>query len=162
YTLDAGGRVTAFSASSGAEVWRMSVTPPNEKDQEGFGGGLAADGGRIYAGTGFGYVVALDARTGNKLWGKSLEAPVRASRRAVRRRRGATAYLPGPRRDRGTAYRVPTAAKCGRSEACPSARACSRMPAPPSTGTSLLFPILRATLLHCTYPPDGPFGRNPW
>jgi outer membrane protein assembly factor BamB len=83
YTLDAGGRVTAFSASSGTEVWRMSVTPPNEKDQEGFGGGLAADGGRIYAGTGFGYVVALDARTGNKLWEKSLEAPVRSSPTAV-------------------------------------------------------------------------------
>ena len=83
YTLDAGGRVTAFSVSSGTEVWRMSVTPPNEKDQEGFGGGLAADGGRIYAGTGFGYVVALDARTGNKLWEKSVEAPVRASPTAV-------------------------------------------------------------------------------
>jgi len=83
YTLDAGGRVTAFSASSGTEVWRMSLTPPSEKDQEGFGGGLAADGGRIYAGTGFGYVVALDARTGNKLWEKSVEAPVRSSPTAV-------------------------------------------------------------------------------
>jgi outer membrane protein assembly factor BamB len=86
YTLDAGGKVTAFSASSGTQLWRTSVTPPNEKDQEGFGGGLAADGGRIYVGTGFGYVLALDARTGQKLWEKSVEAPVRASPTAVAER----------------------------------------------------------------------------
>ena len=55
YTLDAAGKVSAFGTSGGAPVWRASTTPPNEKDQEGFGGGLAADGGRIYAGTGFGY-----------------------------------------------------------------------------------------------------------
>lgn len=83
YTLDAGGKVTAFSAASGTQVWRVSITPATEKDQEGFGGGLAADGGRIYAGTGFGIVVALDARSGNKLWEKYVEAPVRSSPTAV-------------------------------------------------------------------------------
>src|SRR5215468_71700 len=83
FTLDAAGTVTAFNASGGGSAWRQSTTPQGEKDQEGFGGGLAADGGRVYAGTGFGYVVALDARTGNKLWEKSVEAPVRASPTAV-------------------------------------------------------------------------------
>jgi len=86
FTLDAAGKVSAFSVSGGAAAWRVSTTPPNEKDQEGFGGGLAADGGRIYAGTGFGYVVALDARTGNKLWEKNLESPVRTSPTAVAER----------------------------------------------------------------------------
>ena len=86
YTLDAAGKVSAFSTSGGAPVWRVSTTPPNEKDQEGFGGGLAADGGRIYAGTGFGYVVALDARTGNKLWEKNVESPVRTSPTAAAER----------------------------------------------------------------------------
>lgn len=79
YTLDAAGHVTAFNTSGGNAVWRASTTPPNEKDQEGFGGGLAADGGRIYAATGFGYVVALDARSGKRLWEKNVESPVRAS-----------------------------------------------------------------------------------
>ena len=60
-------------------MWRASTTPPNEKDQEGFGGGLAADGGRIYAATGFGLVVALEAKSGKKLWEKSLGSPLRAS-----------------------------------------------------------------------------------
>ncbi len=79
YTLDAAGTVSAFGISGGAPVWRVSTTPPNEKDQEGFGGGLAADGGRIYAGTGYGYLEAFDARTGSKLWEKNLESPIRTS-----------------------------------------------------------------------------------
>lgn len=79
FTLDAAGRVTALSASGGGVAWKTSTTPPNEKDQEGFGGGLAADGGRVYAATGFGLVMALDAKAGKKLWEKNLGSPVRAS-----------------------------------------------------------------------------------
>lgn len=79
FTLDAAGHVTALSASGGGVAWKASTTPPNEKDQEGFGGGLAADGGRVYAATGFGLVMALDAKAGKKLWEKNLGSPVRAS-----------------------------------------------------------------------------------
>jgi outer membrane protein assembly factor BamB len=79
YTLDAAGLVTAVAPSSGSVVWRGTTTPPNEKDQEGFGGGLAADSGRIYAATGFGTVVAFEARSGKKVWERSLGAPLRAS-----------------------------------------------------------------------------------
>ncbi|HEX5999531.1 MAG TPA: PQQ-binding-like beta-propeller repeat protein [Hyphomicrobiaceae bacterium] len=86
FALDAAGQVTAVNASSGSVVWRASTTPPNEKDWEGFGGGLAADGGRIYAATGFGTVVALDAGSGRKLWDKSLGPPLRASPTAAAQR----------------------------------------------------------------------------
>jgi outer membrane protein assembly factor BamB len=86
FTLDAAGTVTAFSTAGGAAAWRASTTPQGEKDQEGFGGGLAADGGRIYAGTGFGLVVALDARSGKKLWEKAVGAPVRSSPTAATER----------------------------------------------------------------------------
>ncbi len=79
YTLDAAGKVSAFNISGGSAAWRASLTPKNEKDQEGFGGGLAADSGRIYAASGFGYVVALDANNGNKLWEKYLGSPLRSS-----------------------------------------------------------------------------------
>jgi outer membrane protein assembly factor BamB len=79
FALDAAGKVTAVNASSGAVAWQASTTPANEKDWEGFGGGLAADGGRIYAATGFGYVLALDAKSGKRLWEKNLGSPVRAS-----------------------------------------------------------------------------------
>jgi outer membrane protein assembly factor BamB len=86
YTLDAAGKINAFSVAAGKPVWQASSTPPTEKDQEGFGGGLAADGGRIYAATGYGYVEAFDANSGQKLWQKNVEAPVRTSPTAAAER----------------------------------------------------------------------------
>jgi outer membrane protein assembly factor BamB len=79
FTLDAAGKVSAFSTSAGSLVWRESITPPSEKEQEGFGGGLAIDSGRLYAATGYGYVVALDPKSGKKLWEKSVDSPIRSS-----------------------------------------------------------------------------------
>ena len=79
YTLDAGGTVAAFSASSGGAVWSANVTPKSEKKAEGFGGGLALDGGRLYATTGYGTVVALDPGNGAVVWTKSVGKPVRSS-----------------------------------------------------------------------------------
>lgn len=79
FVLDAAGRVTAFSAQTGAVAWSVSLTPASEKDQEGYGGGLAADGGRLYAGTGYGYVIAMDLGTGRKLWEKNVSSPIRSS-----------------------------------------------------------------------------------
>lgn len=78
YTLDATAEVRAFSAN-GAVVWKASLVPANERAREGFGGGLAVDEGRIFATTGFGTVVALDAQTGKQIWERRLGAPVRAS-----------------------------------------------------------------------------------
>jgi outer membrane protein assembly factor BamB len=78
YTLDANGRVTAFSLT-GASAWRVSLAPPNEKEHKGFGGGLASEAGRIIAATGFGFVYALDAQSGKKLWEKNIGSPIRSS-----------------------------------------------------------------------------------
>ncbi|MGH6734932.1 MAG: PQQ-binding-like beta-propeller repeat protein [Methyloceanibacter sp.] len=79
FTLDAAGNVSAFSSASGATVWRASVTPENERSSEGFGGGLALDGGRLYVTTGYGTVVALDAGNGSVQWTKSVGEPIRNS-----------------------------------------------------------------------------------
>jgi len=88
YTLDAAARVTAISTAGGAVVWRQALVPEKEQGgffsfgsdaKGGFGGGLAIDNGRLYAATGYGVVVALDPKSGKKLWEKNLEAPVRAS-----------------------------------------------------------------------------------
>ena len=78
-TLDAAGKVTAFDVASGSTVWRASTTPANEKDQEGFGGGLAAENGRVYVATGYAQVLAFDAKSGNRLWERGIGAPVRTS-----------------------------------------------------------------------------------
>ncbi len=92
YTLDAAGTVSAFSASGGSRVWRASLVPEKELSsgsgffsfssgdaRGGYGGGLAADGGRLYGASGFGNVVALDPQSGKKLWERNLGVPVRAA-----------------------------------------------------------------------------------
>ena len=79
FTLDAAGTVSAFSSASGGKVWSVSVTPENEKSKEGFGGGLALDGGHLYAATGFGTVVSIDAGNGAILWSKRIGEPIRSA-----------------------------------------------------------------------------------
>ncbi len=104
FTLDAEGNATAFSVSGGSQIWSQSLapTPPQTAqaggfssfstgslfslgggDGGGYGGGLAADNGRLYGATGFGAVIALDPATGKRLWEKNLGAPVRSSPTAV-------------------------------------------------------------------------------
>ena len=80
YTLDAAGVVSAFSASGGGQAWRVSVKPEDEKIAEkGYGGGLAADGNKLFVATGYGTVVALDPATGKKLWDRNVGIPMRTS-----------------------------------------------------------------------------------
>jgi outer membrane protein assembly factor BamB len=79
FTLDAAGRVSAFSAANGAKLWATSLTPENEKSKEGFGGGLAIDGSRLYAATGYGTVVCLDPNNGAVVWTKTVGKPIRSS-----------------------------------------------------------------------------------
>ncbi len=79
YALDAAAHVSAFSASSGGRSWRVNLTPEKESSNEGYGGGLAYDTGRVYAATGFGRVTALNPATGKKLWEKVIGIPIRSS-----------------------------------------------------------------------------------
>lgn len=79
FTIDTEGQVTAVSASGGGRIWRVSLVPENEKGEEGYGGGLAVDEGRLYAVTGFGTVVALNPANGDVIWKRDIGAPVRAS-----------------------------------------------------------------------------------
>jgi outer membrane protein assembly factor BamB len=78
YTLDREGVVTSFSLNGG-RAWRTDLKPENEKAEAGFGGGIAAEGDRLYVATGFGTVVALGAANGKPLWTKKLAVPIRAS-----------------------------------------------------------------------------------
>ncbi len=77
FTLDRKGLVTAFSMNGG-ELWHVSLKPEDEKASSGYGGGLAAEGDRIYAASGFGTVTALST-SGKPLWTKNLGVPIRTS-----------------------------------------------------------------------------------
>jgi outer membrane protein assembly factor BamB len=83
FALDATAKVTAVSASGGSVVWRTSLVPEGEREESGYGGGLAIDNGRLYVATGFGTVVALDPATGKTLWTKNIGVPIRSSPTAV-------------------------------------------------------------------------------
>lgn len=78
FTLDSEGQVSAFSLGGG-RVWRVDLTPEEEKAESGFGGGLAAEGDRLFVSTGFGTVAALNIGSGKAIWTKKLGVPIRTS-----------------------------------------------------------------------------------
>jgi outer membrane protein assembly factor BamB len=90
YTMDAEATIRAISASDGSVLWEIKNVPTaksgfdylhpfntNNVSRNGFGGGLAADGGKIFAATGFGTVIALDAGSGTEIWTKRYAIPIR-------------------------------------------------------------------------------------
>jgi outer membrane protein assembly factor BamB len=97
FALDSDGAVSAFSTSGGSALWRATLEPTTDKkgpgfsaitsnimniaasDGGGYGGGIAADGGRIYAASGFGAVIALDPATGKRIWEKNIGVPIRTA-----------------------------------------------------------------------------------
>lgn len=77
-TMDAVGAVQAVVAETGEVKWKKSTNPENN-DGKAIGGGIALDSGTVYATTGFGEVLALDAQNGSTLWRRSVINPVRAA-----------------------------------------------------------------------------------
>ncbi|MEZ5913046.1 MAG: PQQ-binding-like beta-propeller repeat protein [Paracoccaceae bacterium] len=75
FTLDSRAQVVA-TASSGATLWSADLTPPADRQDDGSGGGLAYGAGKVYATTGFGELVALDAASGAVVWRQKFDAPV--------------------------------------------------------------------------------------
>ena len=74
FTMDALSTVTA-TATSGATQWQQDLTANFDSGGGQSGGGLAAGSGRVYATTGFGEVVALDAGSGAVVWRQRLDSP---------------------------------------------------------------------------------------
>ncbi len=79
YALDSEVQVTAYDAKSGDQAWSVDLTPDDEDAEDGFGGGIAVDGGRVFVSTGFGFVVALDASNGKEIWRRAATVPFRAA-----------------------------------------------------------------------------------
>jgi outer membrane protein assembly factor BamB len=79
FTLDIEGNVTAVNAATGSAVWSANLRPEKQSERGGYGGGLAYDGGRLYAATGYGSMVAIDAATGKTVWAKLMGTPFRMS-----------------------------------------------------------------------------------
>jgi len=78
YAMDAEGEVTAHRLDNGSRLWRQDITPDDESDGP-LGAGLAYEGGKLYATTGFAEVVSLDAKSGKELWRRKVSGPSRGS-----------------------------------------------------------------------------------
>lgn len=75
FTMDAGTTVTATSTGGGS-LWSTDLTASFDKGGGQSSGGLAAAGGRLYATTGYGELVALDAASGAVVWRQRVDAPI--------------------------------------------------------------------------------------
>ncbi|OIQ98409.1 outer membrane protein assembly factor BamB precursor [mine drainage metagenome] len=79
YAMDAKSQLSAFSLKDGDELWDRDLTP-EDVDNGSFGGGLAVDGGVLYATTSYAQMVAMDLKAkGKELWRIQLPAPVRGA-----------------------------------------------------------------------------------
>ncbi|CAM3440979.1 PQQ-like beta-propeller repeat protein [Paracoccus nototheniae] len=75
FTMDSRARVTA-TALTGGRAWSTDITPPLENPESASGGGLAYAGGQVFATTGFGELVAMDAATGAVQWRQRVDAAI--------------------------------------------------------------------------------------
>ncbi|MCK4711415.1 MAG: PQQ-binding-like beta-propeller repeat protein [Marinosulfonomonas sp.] len=73
FTMDSQATVMAHT-TSGKKIWTRGLTPSLDKSGEASGGGLAIEAGTVFATTGYGTLVALNAVTGAELWVQKLGA----------------------------------------------------------------------------------------
>ncbi|EKN01405.1 MULTISPECIES: PQQ-binding-like beta-propeller repeat protein [unclassified Acidocella] len=78
FVMDADAHVRALSLTDGATIWHVDTRPKHVTTLN-IGGGIAYDSGRIYASTGYGEALALDAESGKILWRQKLEFAARSA-----------------------------------------------------------------------------------
>ncbi len=78
FTMDANAGVSAVSTDGGV-LWQTRLVPGGTRGGSVSGGGLAAEGNRLYASTGYGEIVALDAASGGLVWRQKVDAPVQGA-----------------------------------------------------------------------------------
>ena len=104
YTVDGNNKVMAVDANSGSAIWDFKVKVAKVKrtrkggsslvdrvkdpfiwgdkggsDKEAVGGGVAVADGRDFVTSGFGLVLALDARNGSEIWRTTTRTPIHSA-----------------------------------------------------------------------------------
>ncbi|PKQ04762.1 MAG: pyrrolo-quinoline quinone [Alphaproteobacteria bacterium HGW-Alphaproteobacteria-12] len=79
FVLDAEVTVHAFDQTTGKKLWETELVPEGEDGDEGRGGGVAFDNGRLFVVTGFGFGYALDPASGKAIWTQKVGDPFRAA-----------------------------------------------------------------------------------
>ena len=141
FTLDSRTRVTA-TTTGGATAWTSDIAPALETRDSVSGGGLAYEGGRVYATSGFGELVALDAASGRVLWRQRVDAPIGGGP-AVQ---NGTVYVLG-RNDIGWAVRAADGKVLWQTSGTPSTAGVMGVSVPAIQGNTVVFPFASGQLL---------------
>ncbi len=75
YTLDSRARVSA-TTTAGQTAWSVDLRAAGESGDSVSGGGIAYEGGRVYVTTGYGELIALDARSGGVIWRQRVDSVI--------------------------------------------------------------------------------------
>jgi outer membrane protein assembly factor BamB len=78
FTMDTNGTISAFGIAKGEQIWR-TPTRPKKNHSGNLGGGIAIDGGKLYAATGRSELMALDLSSGNIVWRQPMPSPARCA-----------------------------------------------------------------------------------
>lgn len=79
FVMDVHAVVHAFNADTGAKLWSAPTIEGKENRAARFGGGVSYDDGKLFASTGLGNVVAMDASDGKVLWSVKHGGPLRGA-----------------------------------------------------------------------------------
>jgi outer membrane protein assembly factor BamB len=81
FALGSGWEVSAFSADTGALIWKVNLKGPKEKEKEdtAAGGGISYDNGKLFVALGTGDALALDPRTGGEIWRVKFDVALRGA-----------------------------------------------------------------------------------
>lgn len=78
FVKDIDAKVSAINLANGRRVWNVSLKPEKERTSVS-GGGVSADGDRLFVATGYGELVALSTVNGGELWRIKLDSPARSA-----------------------------------------------------------------------------------
>jgi len=79
YVLDADQRLSAYPVAGGGREWSRDLAPRRGRDKNALGGGVAYADGKVFVTSGYGFAVALDAKTGAELWRTQTQSPIHAA-----------------------------------------------------------------------------------
>lgn len=141
FTMDSRATITA-TALSGGTAWTRDITPPDENPDSASGGGLAYEGGRVYATTGFGELVAMDAATGAIQWRQRVDAAISGGP-AVQ---NGVVYI-AARNNVGWAVRAADGKVLWQTSGAPSTSGVMGVAVPAVQGNTVIFPFSSGELL---------------
>ncbi|MCG8440290.1 MAG: PQQ-like beta-propeller repeat protein [Caulobacterales bacterium] len=79
FAVDGKAEVSAYDLETGDRRWTRRLRPISKRDKEPRGGGVAFADDKVFVTTGYGYIAALDAASGEMVWRRDVTGPVHSA-----------------------------------------------------------------------------------